>query len=175
MQNNQLIALVDKNDNVTEYAEKLHVHEKGLLHRAFSIIIFNSKGEILLHQRSHIKYHTPSLWTNACCSHLLQGMTMKECIHNRLDFEMGFDTELKFQFSFTYQTKFGNGLIEHETDHLYFGNWEGTPNPNLQEVMAYKWIKPIDLISDIKEKPNKYTYWFKHIIENYFEKISNYI
>ncbi len=174
MQNKQLIALVDKNDNVTEYAEKQYVHEKGLLHRAFSIIIFNSKGEILLHQRSHAKYHTPSLWTNTCCSHLLHGMTMDECAHSRLDFEMGFDTKMEFQLSFTYQTKFGNGLIEHETDHLYFGQWEGIPNPNIDEVMGYKWIKPKQLFEDVSMNPNSYTYWFKHIVENYADRILNY-
>ena len=174
MQNNRLIALVDENDIVTEYAEKQYVHENGLLHRAFSIIIFNSKGEMLLHQRSHAKYHSPSLWTNTCCSHLLQGLTMEECTHNRLVFEMGFNTELEFQLSFTYKIKFGNNLIEHETDHLYFGKWEGIPITNIDEVMAYKWIKPKQLIEDIQKRPDKYTYWFKHIVENYADRILNY-
>lgn len=169
--NSQLIALVDSNDKVIDFAEKQYVHDKGLLHRAFSILVFNDNNEILLHQRALNKYHTPGLWTNTCCSHLLKGMSMDECTHDRLKFEMGFDCELIFQFSFTYKIEFENGLTEHETDHVYFGKWNGTPSPNTNEAMAYKWIKPQKLIDDAKANPDNYTYWFKQILNNFAHKI----
>ncbi len=136
----RLIALVDKKDNILGYDEKLKVHEEGILHRAFSIFIFNKKGEMLIHQRAHHKYHSPSLWTNTCCSHLLENMNMDECVHDRLQFEMGFDTNVNFQFKFTYKESFDNGLTEYETDHVYFGIWEGEANPNPDEVATYRWI-----------------------------------
>jgi len=171
----QLIALVDTNDNVIGYDDKLKVHKEGLLHRAFSIFIFNKEGKMLIHQRAHKKYHSPSLWTNACCSHLLENMTMDECVHNRLQFEMGFDTEVKFQFKFTYRNEFDNGLIEHETDHIYFGNWEENPIVNPAEVANYKWVSVKDLIFELQQNPNDFTYWFKHIMKNFESKILNHI
>jgi len=169
--NSQLIALVNDKDQVIDYAEKQYVHEEGLLHRAFSIIVFNDNNDILLHQRAITKYHTPGLWTNTCCSHLIEGMNMEECTHDRLQMEMGFDCDLDFQFSFTYKIEFDNGLTEHETDHVYFGNWNGIPNPNIDEVMGYKWINPKDLLKDVERNPDKFTYWFKHILNNFPDKI----
>jgi isopentenyl-diphosphate delta-isomerase len=162
-----LIAIVDKNDEIIGYNDKLKVHEEGTLHRAFSIFIFNNKGEMLIHQRAHHKYHSPSLWTNACCSHLHENMTMDECVHDRLQFEMGFDANVDFQFKFTYHEQFENGLTEHETDHVYFGTWEGIPSPNPNEVVNYKWISINDLKNDLNKNPQNYTYWFKHIMQNF--------
>lgn len=171
MDKNQLIALVDDNDKVIDFAEKHEVHEKGLLHRAFSILIFNKNNELLLQQRAHSKYHSPGLWTNTCCSHLLKNKTMDDCTHERLIQEMGFDCPLHFQFSFTYKTEFGNGLTEHETDHVYTGTWQGTPLPDITEVIGYKWIKSNVLIDDMKIYPQNYTYWFKHLVNSYFDQL----
>lgn len=171
MLDNRKIALVNEQDEITGYEDKLFVHEKGLLHRAFSIFVFNEKNEILIHRRALEKYHTPGLWTNTCCSHLLEDMTMEECTHDRLNFEMGFDCKLSYQFSFTYKTTFGNGLTEHETDHVYFGKWSGNPNPNPDEVMDYKWIDPKVLLKHLGENSDDYTYWFKHIIKEYSNKL----
>ncbi len=165
--NSPLIALVDQNDKVTGYYNKLKVHEEGLLHRAFSVFIFNKKGEMLIHQRARHKYHSPSLWTNACCSHLLENMEMENCIHDRLLFEMGFDVPVKFQFSFTYRETFDNGLTEYETDHVYFGCWDGNPEVNPDEVANTRWITFNDLIVDINNNPENYTYWFKYILNNF--------
>jgi len=162
-----LIALVNTNDEIIGYDDKLKVHEQGILHRAFSIFIFNKKGEMLIHQRAHHKYHSPSLWTNTCCSHLYENMTMDECVHDRLQFEMGFDAEVDFKFKFTYRESFDNGLTEYETDHVFFGTWEGIPNPNIDEVASYKWISMNVLKNDIGKNPQNYTYWFKHILENF--------
>ncbi|MDA3893130.1 MAG: isopentenyl-diphosphate Delta-isomerase [Salinivirgaceae bacterium] len=170
--NNQLIALVDTNDNITGYDHKLKVHEKGTLHRAFSIFIFNKKGKMLIHQRAHEKYHSPGLWTNTCCSHLLENMNMEACVHDRLQHEMGFDADVDFQFKFTYRETFGSGLTEHETDHVYFGEWEGLPHPNPDEVADFTWVKVDDLIKLISEFPEQYTYWFKHIMNNFADKFA---
>lgn len=167
MSNSPLIALVDTKDNIIGYDEKLKVHEEGALHRAFSIFVFNNKKELLIHQRAHHKYHSPSLWTNTCCSHLLENMTMEACVHDRLEFEMGFDSEVNYQFKFTYRESFDNGLTEYETDHVYTGIWEGIPKPNPEEVATYKWISLKELKKDMKEYPENYTYWFKYIMEHF--------
>lgn len=164
---NLLIAVVDSNDKVIGYADKLKVHEKGLLHRAFSIFIFNDNGEMLIHKRAKHKYHSPSLWTNTCCSHLLQNMSMDECLHDRLQFEMGFDAEVEYKFKFTYKASFDSGLIEHETDYVYVGLWNGVPEPNVDEVGSYKWISIVDLKNDMAQHPTNYTYWFTHIMREY--------
>lgn len=167
----QHIALVDNEDNVIGYEEKYLVHCKGLLHRAFSIIVFNSNGEMLLQRRALNKYHSPGLWTNTCCSHLPEGNNMKSYIHERLQDEMGFDCELKFVLTFHYQVDFGDGMIENEIDHIYIGFFDGNPNPNPLEVCEWMWVKEADVLTDIKSKPEKYTYWFKNILENHFEVI----
>jgi isopentenyl-diphosphate delta-isomerase len=166
-QNNRLIALVDSNDNIIGYDEKLKVHEEGSLHRAFSVFVFNANGELLLQQRAHEKYHSPGLWTNTCCSHLLEGLTMESCVHDRLAFEMGFDCPITYKFKFTYHTPFDNGLTEHETDHVYFAKWEGMPSFNKDEVADFKWIAIPDLKKDMKNHPGKYTYWFKYIMKHH--------
>ncbi len=145
------------------------MHQEGSLHRAFSVFIFNKKGELLLQQRAFHKYHSPGLWTNTCCSHLLQNMTMEQCVHYRLQFEMGFDTQVDYKFSFIYKAHFENGLTEHEIDHVYFGNWEGIPAFNPDEVASYRWISLVELKKEMELHPETYTYWFKlilHRVEN---------
>lgn len=165
--NNPLIALVDSEDKIIGYSNKTDIHKKGLLHRAFSVFIFNEKGDMLIHQRAKNKYHSPSLWTNACCSHLLENKTINECLHDRLQFEMGFDVDVNYKFKFTYSKNFDNGLIEHETDYVYVGLWNGTPELNSDEVDAYKWISINDLKKDMEEYSENYTYWFTHIMKNF--------
>jgi len=170
--NHQLIALVDENDHITGYAEKLKVHQEGLLHRAFSVFVFNDKNELLLQQRAFHKYHSPGLWTNTCCSHLLEGMSMEDCVHSRLSHEMGFDCEVEFEFPFTYKARFDNGLTEFETDHVYFARWKGEPKPNADEVADFKWISVSELEIEMKQHPEEFTYWFLHIIDRIKEKLS---
>ncbi len=159
------IALVDKDDKIIGYEDKLKVHELGLLHRAFSIIVFNDKDEILLQKRASTKYHSPGLWTNTCCSHLIENQDFEEYIHDRLQDEMGFDCELEFKFSFHYKIEFANGLTENEIDHVYFGYWKGTPEINPDEADEYKWISIKDLKKDMNINPENYTYWFKEILK----------
>lgn len=155
-----LIALVNENDMVTGYRDKLEVHKKGLLHRAFSIFIFNSEYKILLQRRALQKYHSGGLWTNACCSHLMFGDSFENIVHLRLKQEMGFDCDLEHIFSFHYQTKLSNGISENELDHVYLGQFDGVPSPNPSEVCDWKWADLIEINSDIINNKDQYTYWF---------------
>jgi isopentenyl-diphosphate delta-isomerase len=166
-----LIALVDSNDNIIGYGEKQQVHIDGILHRAFSILICNGKGEMLIHQRAHEKYHSPGLWTNACCSHLTEGEQMETVISERLMHEMGFSCPLKHLFTFHYRVEFDNGLVENEIDWVYLGRFDGTPSPNPSEVAGWKWVNIELLVNDIEKNPNQYTYWFRHIMQEYKHKV----
>lgn len=158
------IALVSPSDNITGYAPKLLVHQQGLLHRAFSIVVLNDKGEMLLQKRAAAKYHSGGLWTNTCCSHLVEGNDMESYMHERLKHEMGFDCELKLAFSFHYTAKFDNGLIENEIDHVYTGKWNGTPLPDPAEAEGYIWATFDEIKAEMKNSPDSFTYWFKEII-----------
>lgn len=164
------IILVDKNDNEIGTEEKLKTHQQGKLHRAFSILIFNSKNELLIQKRAKTKYHTPGLWTNTCCSHPRKGKNIKEEAKKRLKQEMGFDCELKEIFTFIYKAKFKNRLTEHEYDHVFTGQFDGTPKPNPNEADDYKWISLEKLKKDIKKSPEKYTPWFKIILDKFIRK-----
>ena len=155
------VILVDENDKEIGTEEKIKAHQEGKLHRAFSIFVFNSRNELLLQKRARTKYHSGGLWTNTCCSHPRPGEVLKEAVHRRLKEEMGFDCQLEEVFSFIYQTKFGNDLFEHEYDHVFLGRFDGQPVLNPQEAEDWQWIGLEELERDIKENPEKYTYWFK--------------
>jgi len=161
----EYILLVDEKDNVIGKEEKIKTHREGKLHRAFSIFVFNPKGELLLQRRAKIKYHSGGLWTNTCCSHPSPGETLEEAVHRRLKEEMGFDCELEEIFSFTYQVKFDNDLFENEYDHVFIGKFDGEPTPNPEEVDEWKWIDLEELKKDIQENPDSYTYWLKQSID----------
>ncbi|WP_298778086.1 isopentenyl-diphosphate Delta-isomerase [uncultured Polaribacter sp.] len=167
------VILVDKNDNQIGTMAKMEAHEKAVLHRAFSVFIFNKKGELMLQQRAAHKYHSPLLWTNTCCSHQREGETNIEAGKRRLQEEMGFVTEIKEVFSFIYKAPFDNGLTEHELDHVLVGYFEEEPNINKEEVEDYKWMLLTDVKSDIEKKPNEYTEWFKIIFKESYEKLTN--
>ncbi|KKQ33357.1 MAG: Isopentenyl-diphosphate Delta-isomerase [candidate division TM6 bacterium GW2011_GWF2_37_49] len=163
MQSN--LILVDENDKIIGTAEKLDAHKKGLLHRAFSILIFNSKNEILLQRRALHKYHSGGLWTNACCSHPRINEDLYVAIHKRLLEEMGFDCALEKKFEFIYKIWFEKDQIfEYEYDHVFVGKYDGFVIPNSEEADEIKWIALYDLMSDLKENPENYTFWFKEII-----------
>jgi len=159
------IILVDEQDNEIGFGEKMQVHKEARLHRAFSVFVFNSRGEMLLQKRASGKYHCGGLWTNTVCSHPRKGERLEEAVHRRLQEEMGFDTELKKTFHFTYRALFDNGLTEHEFDHVFIGTFEGEPKPNPEEVGEWKWASPEEVQKDVKEHPEKYTPWFKLVLE----------
>jgi isopentenyl-diphosphate delta-isomerase len=157
----QQVVLVDKNNRQIGIEEKLKAHQAGKLHRAFSIFVFNSKGELLIQQRAKTKYHSGSLWANTVCSHPKPKETYTQAIHRRLKEEMGFDCKLKKLFCFIYKARFQNGLTEHEYDWVFIGKFEGKPKPNSGEVKNYKWIAVKKLKQDIIKNPNKYSVWLK--------------
>jgi isopentenyl-diphosphate delta-isomerase len=163
----EFVILVDEHNNEIGLMEKLEAHQKALLHRAFSIFILNSKGELLLQQRALNKYHSGGLWTNTCCSHPRAKEQTIDAAHRRLKEEMGFDCELTEKFSFLYKAPFDNGLTEHELDFIFIGEFNGIPNINPQEVKDYAWMMIDDVLLDVKQFPNKYTEWFKIILNEY--------
>jgi len=155
------VILVDKDDKACGQAPKMEAHRKGLLHRAFSVFIFNHRGEMLLQQRAENKYHSGGLWTNACCSHPGPGEETLSAARRRLKEEMGFETSVEKIFDFVYRTEFENGLIEHEFDHVLAGMYDGPVLFNRDEVMDYC-FKTVDEISDsLQTHPGKYTEWFR--------------
>ena len=165
------VILVDSEDKPIGTLPKMEAHEKGVLHRAFSVFILNQKGELMLQQRAHHKYHSPGLWTNTCCSHQREGEQNIEAGMLRLDEEMGFSFTLEEFFSFIYKAPFDNGLNEHELDHVMLGHFEEVPQINTEEVAEWKWMSLIDIEADIAINPDEYTVWFKIIFERFFNHI----
>ena len=155
------VILVNENDDVIGSMEKIEAHQKAILHRAFSIFIFNEKGEMLLQQRASNKYHSPNLWTNACCSHPMPGEITIDAAHRRLVEEMGFDSNLDFAFSFTYTAEFDNGLFEHEFDHVFIGKLNGTIDINPNEVKDFCFMSIQAIADSLQNHQHKYTAWFK--------------
>lgn len=160
MKNGHLI-LVDVNDVPIGTGEKMPVHQDGLLHRAFSVFIFNLQGELLLQQRAVGKYHSEKLWTNTCCSHPLHNIPMEQTIEDRLMEEMGLSCKTHFRFKFTYKNDFEDGLVEHEVDHVFFGVSDEKPQPNKEEVMDWKYIAMSELQKDVEVRPWIYTSWLR--------------
>lgn len=155
------IILVNENNEEIGQGEKIKVHQEGRLHRAFSIFIFNSKGELLVQKRARMKYHSGGLWTNTVCSHPRVGENIEDAAHRRLKEEIGFDCPIKEIFSFIYNIKFNNGLTENEYDHVFIGRFDGKIVPNLEEAEDWKWINLEELKKSLKENPERYSYWFK--------------
>jgi isopentenyl-diphosphate delta-isomerase len=168
------VILVDEFDNPVGLMPKIEAHEKGLLHRAFSVFILNSKGELMLQQRALHKYHSPGLWTNTCCSHQRDGESNLEAGKRRLMEEMGFTTSLNEVLSFIYKAPFDNGLTEHEFDHVLIGRFENEPSINPNEVASWKWMHMEDIKKDLLINPEMYTAWFKIIFERFYESIKEY-
>ena len=165
------VVLVDNSNNQVGLMPKMEAHLKGVLHRAFSVIIFNNNGEVMLQKRASTKYHTPSLWSNTCCSHQRENEDNISAGKRRLNEEMGFITQLYDFESFIYKVSFSNGLIEHEFDHILVGIYNGLPNINLDEVDGWKWISIDELVNDMKDNSEKYTAWFKIIINKYSQSL----
>lgn len=167
----EYVVLVNENDEQLGLMEKQQAHILGLLHRAFSVFVFNSKGETLLQKRAEGKYHSPGLWTNTCCSHPRENETYKEAALRRVKEEMGFECALEEKFHFIYKAKLDNDLYEHELDHVFVGNFDGEIQINEEEVSDFKWISMDELIADIDLNPENYTVWFKIIFKEYLAKL----
>ena len=155
------VVLVNKKDQEIGTMEKIEAHQKGLLHRAFSVFILNSKGEMLIHRRALGKYHSPGLWTNTCCSHPRPNETVLDAANRRLDEEMGMGESLSEVVSFVYHHKFDNGLVEHEFDHILTGISDALPSINEDEVDSYKYMGIEELEQSMKQNPDDYSIWFK--------------
>jgi len=158
------VILVDERDNQIGKEEKIKAHKEAKLHRAFSILVFNKKGEWLLQKRARTKYHSPGLWTNTCCSHPGPGKNLMMEARRRLKEEMGFDCPLEESFSFVYKAKLGD-LTEYEFDHVLLGRFSGEPRPNKEEADDWKWMSFNGLKEDVKQNPENYTLWFKIIFK----------
>ena len=155
------VILVDEQDRQIATMEKIEAHEKALLHRAFSIFIFNDSGEMMLQRRALSKYHSPGLWSNTCCSHPRPGEGLEDATERRIVEEMGFQCKMNGVFSFIYKAAFDHGLTEHELDHVFIGTYNEDPLINTDEVEEWKWMATDDLINDIEVNPEDYTVWFK--------------
>lgn len=158
------VILVDESDNEVGTMEKMEAHQKGLLHRAFSILIFNSNGEMLLQQRADEKYHSGGLWTNACCSHPRPGEPIEDAGKRKLLQEMGFSCDLNYSHKFVYKVELDNQLTEHEWDYVLVGYYDGSPDLNPSEAQAWKYESLEIIRNDANLHPEKYTSWFKLII-----------
>lgn len=167
----EFVILVDEKNNELGLMEKQEAHQKALLHRAFSVLVFNDKGELLLQQRALNKYHSAGLWANTCCSHPRANEKTIDAAHRRLMEEMGFDCVLTEKFSFIYKAPFDNGLTEHELDFIYTGIFNATPKINLQEVNAFKWMSLDEVVIDAQNNPDSYTEWFKIILKEYINHL----
>ncbi|HVU98705.1 MAG TPA: isopentenyl-diphosphate Delta-isomerase [Puia sp.] len=155
------VVLVDPDDNPVGTMDKMEAHEKGVLHRAFSVFIFDKEGRMLLQRRAFSKYHGGGLWTNACCSHPQWGEDIRSGAMERLQYEMGLRCDLTPVFHFVYKTPVENNLIEHELDHVLMGIADGEPHPNPQEVAGTRWAWPAELQQEIEIDPGRFTYWFR--------------
>lgn len=171
----EFVVLVDENDQVIGQMEKMEAHEKALLHRAFSVMVFNSNNELLLQKRAYSKYHSGGLWTNTTCSHPRPGETILEAGSRRLNEEMGMTCELTQAFSFIYKAELDQGLTEYELDHVMIGFSDETPHLNLEEANAFKWMSMPDLKKDMVEHPQFYTAWFKILIDQHFDTIQQHL
>ena len=158
------VILVDENDNEIGTEEKIQAHKDAKLHRAFSIYVYNPKGQLLLQKRAAKKYHCRSLWSNTCCGHPRKSETVEQAVHRRLKEEMGFECELTKKFQFIYKSPFKNGLTEHEFLHVFTGTYNEDPKINPEEADDFRWINMDELKQDIQNNPENYTPWFRMTI-----------
>ncbi len=158
------VVLTDERDREIGVMEKLSAHRKGLLHRAFSVFVFNPEGELMLQKRAAAKYHSGGLWSNTACGHPRPGESVHAAARRRLKEEMGFDCLLSAAFSFIYRAELANRIAEYEYDHVLTGNYSGSPSPDASEVEDWRWVRAGELLGDLAAHPDSYTYWFKAAI-----------
>jgi isopentenyl-diphosphate delta-isomerase len=167
------VILVNENDEQIGTMPKLEVHEKGILHRAFSVFLFNKKNELLIQQRALTKYHSAGLWSNTCCSHPRENENTQAAALRRLQEEMGIKSPINFLHSFIYHEEMENGLIEHEYDHIFIGRFNEMPIINESEVSHWKYISIPDLLDEMNMNPENFTIWFRICLPTVLEKLSS--
>lgn len=159
------VVLVDSEDNEIGVAEKLDAHRQGNLHRAFSVMVWDSKDRLLLQRRQIDKYHSGGLWTNSCCGHPRPGETSEEAAARRLNEEMRVICRLAPVGTFTYRAELGAGLIEHEFVHIFRGRYDGVIAPDPVECDGYSWSTPDVIRRQIAAVPHCFSAWFKKYVE----------
>jgi isopentenyl-diphosphate Delta-isomerase len=155
------VILVDRDDAAIGRAEKTRAHQEGLLHRAFSVFVFDGRGSLLLQRRALTKYHSGGLWSNTCCSHPRPGEGTEEAAHRRLAEEMGFDCPLEHVYRFVYRAPLDHGLQEHEVDHVFFGRFDGEVRGDAAEVLDWRWCSLDAVRQGLAARPGDYTVWFR--------------
>lgn len=169
------VILVDQQDNEIGTEEKMKAHSNGgQLHRAISVFLFNDKGETLLQQRASIKYHSKAKWANTCCSHPRPGESNEAAAERRLIEEMGIKAKLEERFVFPYHAEVGSGLTEQEYDHIFFGRYNGAPEPNKDEVQGWRWVSIDEFSRWIKEKPEDFAAWVVLMADRFVEEAKKY-
>jgi isopentenyl-diphosphate delta-isomerase len=163
------VVLVDSDDRVLGEMEKLLAHRTGRLHRALSVFVFNSRGELLLQQRSLGKYHSGGLWTNTCCSHPRPGEAVQDAAVRRLGEEMGLQCPIEHRFAFVYRSELDHGLIEHEFDHVFIGHSDAEPEPDPSEVSDWRYASAESIRSELIQDPGRFTSWFRICFESAVE------
>lgn len=172
----EFVILVDEQDNPIGLEEKIAAHEHGLLHRAFSVLIFNSEGKMLIHKRAEDKYHCGGMWTNACCSHPREGESILHAAKRRTVEEIGLEITPDYLGSFLYKSEFSNGLTEHEFDHVLVANTDIQPILNPEEVSEVKYVDSEELMHEIQTNPSQFTAWFLILLQqdcvtDYFKRL----
>lgn len=173
MEEDERVILVNEQDEPTGTMEKLEAHRRGVLHRAFSVFLFDGDGRLLLQQRSATKYHSASLWTNTCCSHPRPGEATAAAAMRRLKEEMGLEADLEHRFAFTYEAAVGNDLREHEYDHVFFGIAASNPVPAPAEVRSWRFVSLPDLRAEMEADPHCFTAWLHHclpLVQEHFQQ-----
>ncbi len=169
------VITVNEDDTITGSMEKMEAHRRNILHRAFSVFCMNSGGEMLLQKRAENKYHSPGLWSNACCSHPLSDTFSENEVRERLRLEMGFDAPVEYLYTERYQADLGNGLYENEIDRIYYALYNGNPSPNTEEVSDFMWISIPKLDAMLIKEPEIFTMWFRILyppfMESYRDKL----
>lgn len=164
--NDDVVVLVDERDRTLGFAPKLDVHRDGRLHRAVSVVLFDGQGRVMLQRRAEAKYHSGGLWSNSCCGHPRPGESVEDAAGRRLNDELGVaGCEVTRVGELAYYAELGDGLIEHELDHIVVGHWAGAVTPNPLEVSEIRWVEPRSVLADLAELPGEYTAWAAAVIE----------
>ena len=170
------VILVDENASIAGYGDKLDVHRKGLLHRAFSVLLFNEKAELLIQQRAAAKYHAPRLWSNTCCGHPFPGEDVQDAAVRRVKEELGFLTDVTPLTHIYYKASLDPGMIEHEYVHVFKAYYAGQRlDLDPREVSACDWKKPSQIAQEIKDFPNKYAAWFVHYMDHHYDQLFSHL